>query len=300
MPTGLEQLEQAQAEFNRRYGVSFDVDEFDGSIRTLDEDGDGTSADEIYRTTFASLYKKAYANFVDRRIGDEFDFMGMLNEFEKEVMTPYRQHYVEPNEAAPKPFGGWKASEYLESVDTFLNDIPILKESYAEERYRNGKLRIRDMRKHVNELKAKENPTLGELSSVDCYITALYRVSNNRSLVSKILHPFRYFAEQRELKSFTAYLEEKTGGPLLLDGNNPNAMYRQITDISGDMVIGNSRDAIRDAKAQALASEQGREAVDEGKEKLSFDDEHFHDNSLRSNDWINELDPIGKSNNLEV
>ena len=161
-------IETAQAAFNKKYGVEFNFDEYEGSVSCLDEGGGATSADEIYRVMFADLYKQAFANFVDRKIDKEFDFIQMLNEFDKSIMDPYRKECKTTETPAPKPFGGWTLSRYLTSVDNFLSDEPLYKPQYATQRYNQGKLGLFRMRAYVNSLRSKENVSAGELSTVDC------------------------------------------------------------------------------------------------------------------------------------
>ena len=267
MPKGTNNIEHAQQEFNKRYGVDFSIDEFDGTMSGFAEFGGGVNVNEIYRATFSALYKKAYANFVDRKIGDKFDFVEMINEFDKNIMEPYRAQCKNDNKTAPKPYGEWKVSDYLDGVSNYLDDIPLFKPYYAAQRYSDGSLSISDMRNYINNLKKRDDVTVGELSTVDCYISALDTVSRQRSLISKILHPIRYIAEKIYLRSFTSYLEQKTGGKLLTEAGN--AKYDGISAISEDQLIGNCRDAVGAAKVQALKNEAERDTCTSEREQIS-------------------------------
>ena len=63
----LAKIENTVSEFNKKYGVDFSITDFD---EKLNDKAVAKAADERYKTTFTELYKKAFANFIDIRIGD--------------------------------------------------------------------------------------------------------------------------------------------------------------------------------------------------------------------------------------
>jgi hypothetical protein len=128
------------------------------------------------------------------------------------------------------------------------------------------------MKEYMNQLKQKgDNVSLGELSTMDCYLTALSNEHKNRSFINNLWPPFRYFFEMFALKSFKSYLEEKTGGPLSIqEGVNPK--YAKVSELSDDGMIGTSKEIVRFAKTQALEREQAREALNSQKQPLSVGD----------------------------
>lgn len=291
MPLNRKKLEAAQAAFNKKYGVKFDIDEFDGSISGLAEIGGIENANQIYKMTFSDLYKEAFANFADRKIDGTFDFMEMINEFDKNIMEPYREECSADGKKCPNSYGGWKVSDYLASVDTYLNDMPLFKPQYAEQRYREGKLGMSDMRAYVNDLKKKDNVTLGELSTVDCYISALSQANDNRSLISKILNPIGLIIEKIHLWIFKSYLEKQTGGLLSTLDQDGNEKYQKIAEISNDTLIANARETVGKAKELALKTEQTREVAESQKEQVKIPASEITDEQIKIVDQIVYNDP---------
>ena len=244
MSKKFDQIEKAQKEFNRRYGVDFDIEELDASLSGLSEFGVGVGVDNMYRMKFTSLYEKAYVNFIDRKLGDRFDFADMLNEFDKNIMEPYRALCAEEKSTPPKTYGGWRMSEYLASANRFLARVPENKLTYAKERYHGGKLSLSDMRKHVNDLKKKGNAvTKEELSAVDCYLRMLTEDQKGRTFAENFRHPVRYFMEWFSMSRLTKFLEEKTGGALTVE-NGQNPTYEEISKLTEDGTIAQTKEAL--------------------------------------------------------
>ena len=113
-----EKILEAQRSFNEKYGVNFDIYEFEGAINGFTAFGDTVPADEIYKTKFIIQAKKAFANLVDNKLENGLDLGEMINDFEKMIMDPYREG-CDPAYAT-EPFGGWDAVGYLRSVNNFI------------------------------------------------------------------------------------------------------------------------------------------------------------------------------------
>ena len=288
MSKNRQQLEAAQEAFNKKYGVNFDIDEFSASIDGLAEIGNIAGADQIYKVTFSKLYKKAFANFVDRKIDGTLDFMEMINEFDKNIIEPYRKECSDEKKPAPKPYGGWKVSDYLKSVGEYFYDVPSIKSLYAEQRYQSGELGMFKMRAFVNGLRQKENVTAGELSTVDCYLSALSSANKNRSPILKILNPVRFIAEKIFMWSFKRYLEQKTGGALDVEKNQS---YKEISDIANDNLIVNAKETVGKARDMALQNEQTRAAVQNEKEHVPINASEINGDQVKTVDQIVFEDP---------
>ena len=56
MAVNRQELEDAQAKFNKKYGVDFDIDEFDASISGLAEIGGIENSNQMYKMKFTELY----------------------------------------------------------------------------------------------------------------------------------------------------------------------------------------------------------------------------------------------------
>ena len=250
-------IEEEQRKFNQKYGVNFNIYEFEGTLEVLNEDDDlvvdilSNDADPIYRTTFIDLYKKAYGNFVDRRIGATFDFAEMLDEFENNIMTPHRE-IAKPN-CVTSDFGGWIPETYIKSVKNYLDNIPNNNVKFAEERYKAGKLPIREMRTYANSLKKAETPpTAGQLATLKCYAEALTNVNNGRKLSWIIFNIPRYLSEIIEAKKFNKAIDKLI--PTNSDGSKNLEMYEQVDTFLNDRSIEKSRTVIND-KLNEIAPE---------------------------------------------
>ena len=250
-------IEAEQKKFNQKYGVNFDIYEFEGILDALNEDdvvaGDALSnvADPLYRTTFIDLYKKAYGKFVDRSIGDTFDFVEMLDDFENNIMTPYRT-IATPNNVT-SDYGGWTPETYMKSVKKYLDSIPDNNVEFAEERYKAGKLPIREMRAYANSLKKSENPpSAGQLATLKCYAEALTNVNNGRKLRWIIFNLPRYLSEIIEAKNFNKAFDKLI--PPASNGDENYDMYEQVDTLLNERSIEKSRDIIND-KLNEIAPE---------------------------------------------
>lgn len=203
-----EKIEAAQDRFNEKYGVNFDIYDFEGAINGLTAFGDTINPNDIYKTKFIIQAKKAFENFVDNKLENGLDWGEMLNDFEEMIMDPYREA-CDP-EYRTEPFGGWDTAEYLRSLKNFVDGVPDSKSVYAANRYKAGKLPIREMRAYAKELQdLDDTPSVEQLSTLYCYAKGLEIVNQSRSVWWAMLHPIRFFAERREAKNFMEYVEEQ-------------------------------------------------------------------------------------------
>lgn len=295
MSIDFEKIETAQDAFNAKYGVNFNIEEFDASISGFAELGGGVNADEMYKITFVSLYQKAFANFIDQKLGKTFEFGEMIRDFDKNIMDPYRAECKKENKSAPTLYGGWTVKEYMESVDHSLNSVPNDKCDYATRRYREGDLRIRDMRAYDEELK-KGVPSADKLATLYCYAQALSRVNEERSFFWKVTHPFKFLAEKREAKNFKAYISEVTGGELT--ENTGNEKFDDILAHAKDPLIYQSRKIVKNALAQIAPTDRTREIAN--KEKLFVDAAAMKDDQKKTMERFEKKnDPVKESINVK-
>ena len=293
MPIDFETIETAQVSFNTKYGVNFSIEEFDASISGFAELGGGIDADEMYKITFASLYQKAFANFIDQKLGKTFEFGEMIRDFDKSIMNPYRAECKKENKSAPKLYGGWTVKEYLESVDHSLDRVPNGKLDFAARRYREGDLRIRDMRAYAEALKKEDSPSADRLATLYCYTHALSVINQERSFFWKATHLFKYFAEKREAKNFKAYLAEVTGGELV--ERTGNEKFDEILARVKDSLIEQSRKVVKAAVSQAVANDLEKDAPAD-KEKLFVDAAAMKDIGQKTTAQVKETTSLAKEN----
>lgn len=291
-------IKTAQRNFNQRYGVKFDIDEFDGSVNALSDLGsgnvNGTVVDDLYRATFTEMYKKAYDNFVDRKIGDNFDFVAMLDDFDKTVMAPYRAALGQGG-TKPRAYGGWTVSRYLNAVNASVGSVADSKIQYALDRYSQRKLPIRSMRAYARQLKNNPNPSTKELSTLYCYAESLLQANKERKGIWKLLNLSRHLAEQREAKEFKKYISQVIGEPL--EQNSQNKKFGEILAYVNDDLIARSKTTASEAAVEAENKEKILENNDSGKQRVNISDIAVNGEGLANNkDKIIESKQISKSN----
>lgn len=266
MSKGFENMEREQAQFNKAYGVDFDIVAFDEKLSFLENMGSTLKVNDLYRQTFIPLYQKAFANFVDRRLGSTLEVGGMIRDFER-IMTPFRAKCLEEKKTPPSVFGGWTPKEYLKATYHALDAVPNDKLDYAATRYRNGDLRIRDMKEYAEELKAERNPSTERLATLYCYAEGLSSVNEERTTLWKLTNPVRYFAETRESESFRTYLSDVTGGEL--KENVGNTKFEEILACAKDSLIADNRRIVENAYQQADREETERQEAQKDRQQLS-------------------------------
>ena len=213
MPRNFRKITAAEDAFNKKYGVDFSIEAFDERISVFDDFGGGSDINFMYRFTFKDLFKKAFGNFIDHKLGRKFDASAMIKDFEKTIMTPYREELKKEGRNDLVPFGGWSVKTYMETIQQYTMGLPSSKVDFAEARYHERIIRIRDMRAFANSLRGKENVTIDELATLSCYSVALANANEERTRKWAWRHPFKYFAEKREAKNFQDLVVEKLGDP---------------------------------------------------------------------------------------
>ena len=277
----LKRLEKDEEAFNERYGVNFSIEAFDEKVSAFDKFTGGVDIDEMYRTVFSELHKKAFANFVDARLGKNFDYVIMLKEFDNEIMNPYSKERKVANKPAPSAMGGWMASKYLESVYDSLDNVPNSKIDFATKRYRDGDLKIRDMKNLANKLENEANPSSEELATLYCYAEALSNVNNERSTLSMTTNLVKYFAEKREAKNFKSIVAKATEGKTI-DKNGTKKIDEVLAYVNDDIIL------------------QSKKAIKQGSEKTALAEEvKVINNNLKQQFAVKELDNVSYAKTSE-
>lgn len=263
MPNNLEKIEKAQSEFNKKYAVDFDIEAFEESMNFYDDMGTDLGLNNLYKQAFIPLYKKAFTNFIDGKIGKTFDVGVMINDFEN-IMEPFRDERSSKNKKSPAFCGGWTVKEYLNSMLKATEDVPDNKLDYAAKRYSKGELRIRDMRAYAEDL--KKDPTAEKLATLHCYAESLMRANKERPLFWRAIFLFRHLAEQREAENFKKYIAEVTGNS---DGK---IKLEEVLENVNNTLISDSKKIVNDAMVRAENAENTQKTSEQKKEKLSVDD----------------------------
>ena len=252
-------------EFNERYGVNFNIVEFDGQTRTLTENfavrkSTAETLNTFYRTALLRLFREAFSNAIDHKIA-AFEPEQLLKDFEDFVMSPYRAECKKENMAAPGVNAGWTKKEFLERAKAELQSIPDDKREYARTRYMNGDLRVRDVRAFREELQNKGGYNHEKLSTLICYSYALGNAVNSRSFWWKVMHPFKNSAEKKELATLRNYIGVTTGS-FDITGEDETIEYVRGDEIASDNAIEKFKQTMEKAP-EAVQQEKVEVVLDE-------------------------------------
>ena len=88
MLTNKNEFQKAVNDFNAKHGCDLDLDAYEASVAKYKSEFPNMAYSLAYKDTFTSIYRQAVANSVinNKAIGGK----EMLDEFEKNIMTPYR------------------------------------------------------------------------------------------------------------------------------------------------------------------------------------------------------------------
>jgi hypothetical protein len=289
-----EKIEAAQDRFNEKYGVNFDIHEFEGAISGFKAFGDAIDTNEIYKTKFTILAKKAFENLVDNKLENGLDWGEMIKDFEEMIMDPYRKECAP--EYRTEPFGGWDTAQYLRSLKNFVDGVSSNKSVYAAERYMAGNLPIREMRAYAKELQdLDDTPSVEQWSTLYCYAKGLEIANQSRPVWWAMLHPIRFFAERREAKNFMEYVKEQK------NVENVSILDR-VRECAGDKTIENTKNLMKeavDAEERLYAAQETNvpeESIDSTQknvvsERISVSDAAMLDDSSKKSEQVKESKP---------
>ena len=265
-------------EFNSKYSLNFNLGEFDVKARGLSEFGSDKVLDPLYKNTFVSLYKKVFNNCVDTLINSsKADPTQFLEDFEK-VMQCYREVCVKEGRAAPSPNGGWKnPSEPVNIIKKELETVSDNKIKYAEQRYLNGELRIRDMRNYVHVLSENyqyipKEERIKHLSTIHCYTEALKNANAQRSFLWKVFHLPRYLGEQRAIDKFQKYLTPRIASVFTKQPNVTDPNVEKMKSIANDDSVVQLKNEVESALDNVMDKEPAKEAPEGNKMPISVEE----------------------------
>ena len=216
MELDLDKIEESQRIFNQKYGVDYNLSEFDGQMRALSENFVGNRIPQNdwnthYRSDFMKLMRRAFEIFVDFKIND-FDPRRMINDFEEMIIQPYREECRSKGAVAPSKDAGWSNKDFYRRVQREFQNVPERKADYSKERYMDGTLRVRDVRAFRNRINNEADFfSKNTLSTLISYKEALDHAVSKRSIWFYIRHPFKSRAEINELAEVKSCIAEKIG-----------------------------------------------------------------------------------------
>lgn len=209
------ELQEQVDQFNDKYQVNFDYEQFDVQYRKYNNLGMDKPADIAYALVFAQYYKYALRNAVLGNIKD-IDSDQMRNDFEKMLMAPYREKCKAAGETdVSSPYGGKTRQKALESMKIYANEAPKNKAEFYGEQYASGKVRLRDLRLLAERYDKND---YSQCSVVANSIVGLEKVHASRSIFWKIRHPIQNYCEARDIKYMKEEADFKSLGYHVDDG----------------------------------------------------------------------------------
>jgi hypothetical protein len=200
--------------FNNRYKVNFSFEKYASqSLRqkNLSPALQGVrgigNENRAYRNALLNLYKECVENMMQKKY-ESFNPSELLKDFEK-LMNGYRDYCSDKKKRAPEVNGGWKGTEAVDAMKETLRIMdPKDKAKYAERQYWSGQLRLRDMKKFVqdNPAIARGKATLEQVAMLETYRTALLNIIENRAQGWGRLNLRRSYLEKKTCNILSALI----------------------------------------------------------------------------------------------
>lgn len=215
MPINLDAINEKVNNFNQKYKTNFVFADY---LRLANKNGQ----DSAFWQTFEEVYNSTIAR---KMKGEKFpNVYTMLSEFENEIIQEYRVQCQQNNaNEIPAPFGNKNRQERATALQKIVEKQPLYKYLTVANAYKNGEIRIRDMRAITKELcETQGNVDREIIKNAIRNAYALKRVNETRSGIWKFFHPFRNNAEQRDSKNMLQAINDRFGVGV-------EAMYRVVT-----------------------------------------------------------------------
>lgn len=201
--------------FNKKFNVNFNLDDFEGDQRMIDDFPSGqtddiSDDDQLYRDAFLDLYVESVENaiFKNTPLVDHVEF---YTNFEK-LMANYRKMRIKYKKSASTEYGEWTSGvDILKDMSEEIKNISPNKVNFVKEKYLQGKFPLRQMRADIEEIKKTVPPSAEALSRAIAYYKALEETRAVRTGRWKAnpLNWIRNRAEKRDLKAFKTYIEQQ-------------------------------------------------------------------------------------------
>ena len=269
MPINFSKIEAAQEAFNKKYGVSFDIEGFDEKVRLFEGIDGENDMDELYRLEFADLYKDAFTSFVDDLIekkGNHVILTEMLTEFEENIMAPYREGLISENKPYPKPFGNRSISHHIKTAQRRLATLPDYPDLYARQRIHNGELKLSVIKSYCDNVMKKGDTSIEKLSMLHDYSSALAHANEKRSFIWKLFHLPQYLSEQNYAEKLHKYVSKACGADEPIDLEE-NEMWERVCHIHSPDQMQTFKDGLQ-SELEDVIWQETQSAFDSDRKKL--------------------------------
>ncbi len=188
--------------FNKKYGTAFNYERYEGRKIGFDVLNISNSGDASYNVAIAEVYEQALTAAVGGKV-QRFDSRDLIRDFEKMVMTPYREKCERVGEPRNSTYmGGRSETEMLEAIQGYLQNAPKSKVDVYSNMIKNRELQLRNIRNYANQ--AENSAALAPQALT--YVAALDKVVQERTFAWKLRHPIQAYCERRDLKNLKEQL----------------------------------------------------------------------------------------------
>lgn len=201
--------------FNNKYKVNFSFEKYASqSLRqkNLSPALQGVrgigNENRAYRNALLNIYKECVENMMQKKY-ESFNPADLFKDFEN-LMNGYREYCSDKRKRAPAANGGWKGTEAIDAMRETLRLMdPKDKVAYAERQYWSRQLRIRDMRKFVQDNRAigRGEATEEQVCMLEIYRSALLKAIETRSQGWGKFNLVRSRAEKKTVNILAALID---------------------------------------------------------------------------------------------
>lgn len=202
-------LEKSAKEFSAKYVCTFDFDAFESKVEEFTFLRPNNGWISVYKIVFDGVYKNALESAAMGK-NNELDGEAMLDDFEYTLIRPFVNETQ--IEIKHKPYAGMDRITRLDYLDRLAKQAPFNLVSLYTEKYKSGKLSIKQMNRQLKLASIPEHTERARYIKIAGYIQALENANESRSLMWRIFHPFRNRAEKRVAVIMKKSLIEKMQG----------------------------------------------------------------------------------------
>lgn len=184
-------LHNSAKDFSAKYACRFDFVTFESRVEEFTFLRPNNGWRDGYKIIFDQIYKQALISAAEDK-NSNLDAEAMLDDFEYTLIRPY----VSENETEikHKPYAGMDRIARLEYLDRLTKEAPSNPVALYTEKYRNGDLSFRQMRRRAQDTIERSEGYI----EIAGYVQMLENVNSNRSLLWKIFHPIKNSTEKRD------------------------------------------------------------------------------------------------------
>ena len=238
-------LEGSARAFNLKYTCNFSFAAFEEKVEEFTFLRPNGGWIDVYKTVFARMYKKTLEKVDTGRIAT-LDGEAMLDDFEYTLIRPY----VKESDSGikHKPYVGMDRLSRLEYLERLTNEAPSNTVELYADKYKNKEISLVQLRRKAENSLSADEVGYEQYVEIAGAVKALENVSGGRSVIWRVLHPFKSAAEKKAAAIMKRMLvgREECGEKL----------YSEALDTAYETFDGRQRVSARLSESTANAKEE--------------------------------------------